>query len=113
MDAFFNKRIEGPCADTFKGYNQFLVSGGVDDLFLMDVEGVPRLCKIAEAYRQFGLNAKYELVITVKSDLTLDFPTDVMSALYDRLASGRSDKLVDSAHASKAKQLVPLHSSEE
>lgn len=107
MDAFFNKRIEGPFADAFKGYNQFLVSGGVDDLFLMDVEGVPRLCKIAEAYRQFGRKSNYELVITVKSDLTLDFPTDAMRALYDRLASGRSDRLVDSAHASKAKQFVP------
>ncbi len=107
MDAFFNKRIEGPFTDTFKGYNQFLVSGGVDDLFLMDVEGVPRLCKIAEAYRQFGHKVGYELVITVKSDLTLEFPTDAMRALYDQLASGRSDKLVDPAHASKAKQFVP------
>ncbi len=107
MGAFFNKRIEGPFADTFKGYNQFLVSGGVDDLFLMESGGVPRLCKIAEAYRQFGRKANYDLVITVKSDLTLDFPSEDMRALYEQLASGKSDRLVDLAHARKAKQFVP------
>ena len=108
MAAYFNRRIEGPFAETFKGYNQFLVSGGVDDLFLMDIgRGRTKLCKIAEAYRQYGLNAKYEIVITVKTDLTLDFAEPTMRDFYRELASGTSDRLIDSAHAGRARRFVP------
>ena len=108
MATYFNRRIEGPFAETFKGYNQFLVSGGVDDLFLMDIgRGRTKLFKIAEAYRQYGLNAKYEIVVTVKTDLTLDFAEPAMRDFYRELASGTSDRLVDSAHAGRARRFVP------
>ena len=111
MAVFFNRRIEGPFAETFKGYNQFLVSGGVDDLFLVDAgrdgEEDPRLCTIAEAYRQYGRKAGYEVVVTVKNDLTLDFADPAMKALYENLASGTSDRLVDPAHAGRARRFVP------
>jgi hypothetical protein len=75
---FFNKRIEGPFKETYKGYNQYIFTGDIDDLFLMDSSelGINRkLCRIEDAFAEYGKKEKYDIVITVKEDQNLSLAT--------------------------------------
>ena len=61
----FNKRIEGPFKETYKGYNQYIFTGDIDDLFLMDPSelGINRkLCRIEDAFAEYGKKEKYDIV---------------------------------------------------
>ena len=110
MDVFFNTRIEGPLSETFKGYNQFVYTGGVDDLFLMDSskDGFSRrLCKIGEAFREYGRKHGYDLVITLGADLKPVFPNDGQRERFEAIARGDSKRLVDEDHKGTTRRFVP------
>ena len=106
---FFNKRIEGPFKETYKGYNQYLYSGEyVDDLFFMDSSDFgmcPRLCRIAEAFVEYGKKEKYDLVITVGEDQKLSFASPDQETLFNNFAKGSSERLVENGR--KANKFVP------
>lgn len=108
MAAFFNKRIETPFEETYKGYNQYLFTGGVDDLFLMDSSEFgdrPKLCRIAEAIAEYGKKKKYDLVITIDKDLKLLFANKEQEDLFQELARGSSSHLVE--NKKKSTTFVP------
>ena len=111
---FFNKRIEGPFKETYKGYNQYIFTGDIDDLFLMDSSelGINRkLCRIEDAFAEYGKKEKYDIVITVKEDQNLSFGNSQQEELFNRLASGSSEKLVE--EGKKAKAFTPRKKREE
>lgn len=108
MSPFVNKRIESPFQETYKGYNQYIYTGGIDDLFLMDSAtnvSRPRLRRIAGAFADYGSKAAYDIVVTVKEDLSLVFATDEQRRLFDSIANGSSESLVPSGR--KARAFVP------
>lgn len=110
MATFFNTRIEGPLAETFKGYNQFVYTGGVDDLFLMDSskDGFSRrLCKIGEAFREYGRKHDYDFIITLGADLKPVFPCEEQKIRFEAVARGDSRKLVDGDHKGSTHRFVP------
>ena len=101
MGAFFNKRIEAPFEGAYKGFNQYIYTGCIDDLFLMDSDGDGmnlNLCRVSEALVEYGKKKNYDLVITVKEDLTFDFATPEQKELFDSLSRGSSARLVESGH---------------
>lgn len=102
---FFNKRIEGPFKETYKGFNQYLYTGEyVDDLFLMDSSDFgmcPRLCRIEEAFLEYGKKEKYDLVITVGEDQKLSFANPDQEGLFNGLAKGSSERLVENGRKAK------------
>ena len=105
---FVNKRIEAPFAETYKGYNQYLYTGGIDDLFLMDSseqDGNLKLCRIAEALAEYGKKAKYDLVIIINDELNLEFATPAQEELFNRISKGTSESLVEEGR--KGKTFVP------
>ena len=110
---FFNKRIEGPFKETYKGYNQYIFTGDIDDLFLMDSseQGNRKLCRIEEAFVEYGKKEKYDIVITVNDDQNLSFGNSEQEKLFNRLASGSSEKLVE--EGKKAKAFIPRKKREE
>lgn len=108
MAEFFNKRIEGPFNETYKGYNQYLFTGDVDDLFLMDSSEFgmnPKLCRIEEAFVEYGKKNDYDLIITIGEDQNYVFATNEQEALFRGLTGGSSERLVESGK--KAKVFVP------
>lgn len=110
MSSFFNTRLEKPLSETFKGYNQFVYTGGVDDLFLMDSphdEGAScRLCKIGEAFLEYGRKHNYDLIITLGADFKPVFLDENQKNLFESIARGDSLALVDSEHKGKTKSFV-------
>lgn len=106
-DNYFNKRIETPFRDTYKGYNQYLYTGDIDDLFLMDspeqING--KLCRIEEAFAEYGKKEKYDIVITVEEDQKISFASPDQESLFNNLAKGSSERLVESGK--KANAFVP------
>ena len=97
MKPFFNSRIETPFEESFKGYNQYIYTGCIDDLFLMDTVAkgaFPRLCRIAEALAEYGHRAGYDLVITLREDLTPTFGSAEQERLFQELTQGSSGHLV-------------------
>lgn len=91
MEDFLNSRIEGPLAETFKGYNQFIYTGGVDDLFLIySPEDGEKLCNIGEAFVEYGKKHKYDFVITIGADLKLVFLNEGQRKLFESKARGNS-----------------------
>jgi len=111
---FFNKRIEGPFKETYKGYNQYIFTGDIDDLFLMDSSelGINRnLYRIEDAFAEYGKKEKYDIVITIKEDQNLSFGNSQQEELFNRLASGSSEKLVE--EGKKAKAFIPRKKREE
>ena len=94
---FFNRRIESPFAEMYKGYNQYIYTGIVDDLFLIDTsdEGIEfKLCNITEALVEFGKKKKYDVIITVNEDLTLSFISDEQKGLFESKVRGSSERMV-------------------
>lgn len=106
---FFNKRIETPFSDMFKGFNQYVVSGRIDDLFLMEsANGAgPKLRRIVDAYSEYGKRAQYDFVITIREDLQLDFATSDQEHKFMSCVRGDSSALVESGHKSKKFQPRP------
>ena len=102
MSAFFNKRIEAPFGGAYKGYNQFLFTGGVDDLFLMDSSAAgrrPTLCRIKEALLDFGKKNAYDIVVVVDDIATkLKFPFPGHEERFNLVAKGNSAHLAEPGH---------------
>ena len=106
MSAFFNKRIEAPFGGAYKGYNQFLFTGGVDDLFLMDSSATgcrPTLCRIKEALLEFGKKNAYDIVVVVKDiaikeNKKLEFPFPGHEERFNLSAKGNSVRLAEPGH---------------
>ena len=91
-----------------KGYNQYIFSGDVDDLFLMNSSECgmnPKLCRIEEAFVEYGKKNNYDLIITIDEDQNYVFATKEQEALFRELAGGSSERLVESGK--KAKVFVP------
>lgn len=109
MSAFFNKRLEAPFGGAYKGYNQFLFTGGVDDLFLMDssVTGSrPNLCRIKEALLAFGKKNAYDIVVVVKDiaikeNKKLEFPFPGHEERFNQVAKGDSARLIEPGRTSR------------
>jgi len=70
-----NKRIEQIFSESYKGRNQVVFSGGVDDLFLItDKDNNPGLYPIDQALVECGKKRDYDLIITVNvKDMSLSF----------------------------------------
>lgn len=70
-----NKRIEQIFSESYKGRNQVVFSGGVDDLFLItDKDNNPGLYPIEQALVECGKKRDYDLIITVNvKDMSLSF----------------------------------------
>ena len=70
-----NKRIEQIFSESYKGRNQVVFSGGVDDLFLItDKNNNPGLYPIDQALVECGKKRDYDLIITVNvKDMSLSF----------------------------------------
>ena len=116
MSAFFNKRIEAPFEGDYKGYNQFLFTGGVDDLFLMDSSSTGHrcsLCRIKEALLEFGKKNAYDIVVVVKDiaikeNKKLEFPFPGHEERFNQIARDKdSMRLVESGHRSGARAFDP------
>ena len=109
MSVFFNKRIEAPFGGAYKGYNQFLFTGGVDDLFLMDSSATgrrPTLCRIKEALLDFGKKNAYDIVVVVKDiaikeNKKLEFPFPGHEERFNLVAKGNSVHLAEPGHTVK------------
>lgn len=86
MGEYVNKRIEKAFNELYKARNQFIFTGGVDDLFLINGQ----LHTIEEALVEFGKNKKYDLIITVKEDLTLSFAEPGQEELFNSITRGTS-----------------------
>ena len=110
MSVFFNKRIEAPFGGAYKGYNQFLFTGGVDDLFLMDSSATgrrPTLCRIKEALLDFGKKNAYDIVVVVKDiaikeNKKLEFPFPGHEERFNLVAKGNSAHLAEPGHTVRA-----------
>lgn len=97
MKSFINKRIETPFIETYKGYNQYIYTGIVDDLFLMDTsdKGVNfKLCNITEALIEYGKKKKYDVIITVNEDSTLSFGSEAQRRLFESKVLGSSERML-------------------
>lgn len=111
MVTFFNKRIEIPFAGDYKGYNQFLFTGGVDDLFFMASTSPSGgnhngLYRIKEALLEFGRKSAYDIVvvvkdISVKENKKLVFPFPGHEERFEHAAKGDSARLVAVGHVGK------------
>lgn len=123
MNEFFNKRIEQVLpridgsggGELYKGRNQIIFTGGIDDLFLIScktagktngdassVEETLELFSIEEAVVECGKKRGYDLIITVKEDFSLEFAEEGQEKLFCDLTSesaklppGKTEKKLD------------------
>ena len=111
MEAFFNERIEGPLSKSFMGRNQFVYTGNIDDLFLINhnsgVGNVVKLCGIEDVFREYGNNQKYDVVVVIKEDLSLEFANPQQQNLFVQLTVGDSTNMVPEQQKRGAQTFVP------
>ena len=110
METFLNTRIEGPFQGSYKGYNQYLFTGGIDDLFFVDASRTGtrlKLCRIREALQAYGQNEQYDLVLTLNADMTLEFGNSRQKSLFDSITRGDSTALVEPEHRNNVRSFVP------
>ena len=88
---FFNKRIEQVFSELYKGRNQLIFTGGIDDLFLIDGKNGPGLYPIEQALVECGKKRDYDLIITVKDDLSLAFANEKQEELFNGLSKRVSE----------------------
>lgn len=103
MSIFINKRIESPFGEMFKGFNQYIVSGRIDDLFLMESANGdgPKLRRIADAYVEYGKREQYDFVIIINEDVKLSFATPEQEEKFNAVTRGDSSALVEEGHKAK------------
>lgn len=110
METFLNTRIEGPFQGSYKGYNQYIFTGGIDDLFFINASRTSmrlKLCRIREALQAYGQKEQYDIVLTLSADMALEFGGDRQKSLFDSITRGDSTALVELGHRNNVRSFVP------
>lgn len=94
---FFNNRIEQVFSELYKGRNQIIFTDGIDDLFLIQRKKSPGLYPLEEALVECGKKRDYDIIITVKEDLSLAFGSPEQEALFHGMR--RVSKIPDNHRA--------------
>lgn len=91
-EIYINPRIELPFESSYDGRNQFILTGGIDDLFLIRTrEKKSKLCTIDEAMVEYGKKKNYDFIITVvNGGEKLLFSDPNQEAAFENIVHGKT-----------------------
>lgn len=89
---YINPRIELPFESSYDGRNQFILTGWIDDLFLISTcKNEDRLCTIDEALVEYGKKKEYDFIITVvNGGEKLLFADPKQEAAFEEIVHGKT-----------------------
>ena len=89
---FVNPRIEAAFEASYDGRNQLILTGGIDDLFMIvSRKKLKTLCSVDEAVAEYGRKKNYDFIITVENGgENLTFASPEQEKKFSEIVRGKT-----------------------